>query len=548
MHSFRVHERKTMRKIVFVLGMAAVIMAGCTRGNDVKGTVSANDADFAAFDLTMQEADSLYNNMDFRLAYDLYLQLLDTKGAKADDERMLNVLNSLCMASELSGHKAEQTQWLEQLLDLARETGNAYYEAFALMSMGKRVYYEGDKEQGIQYMTEAVNRMAQTDRPDTDHLTSSMMIMLAGLYNDMNDPKGALPIDERNVALTHSGTRWTNYPNLQLIDRRMALAKMAYTLAKLGNYHRADSAYVAWQAVQYEGNHVRDYFISDYLRERGRYREAEKIYLEHIDRIRAQGDTLGEMMNNSKWGLAEIYQNMGEYKRAAELYVQVLEIQDTLKSRTAQNTAQELAAAYQTQELQQQLMEEQMHNTRQHYWLALIALLLIAATGYTMSTVRKNRIISQKNQSLAAQITEALRYKDLYREQQAEKEETKEEVSDLSTLPDDQLFRYVSDVIERERLFLNPNFGRQTIMERFHLSKERVGSMFSQSEHSKLTNYIQQLRMEYAAKMLVEQPAKSIVQIAQECGFSSHKYFTARFRQYYNMTPSEFRTAQQQTI
>lgn len=537
-----------MRKIVFVLGLAAVMMAGCTRGNDAKGTVSANDADFAAFDRTMQEADSLYNNMDFRLAYDLYLQLLDSKGAKADDERMLNVLNSLCMASELSEHKAEQTQWLEQLLDLARETGNAYYEAFALMSMGKRLYYEGDKEQGIQYMAEAVDRMAETDRPDTDHLTSSMLIMLAGLYNDMNDPIGALPIDERNVALTHTGTRWTSYPNLQLIDRRMALAKMAYTLAKLGNYHRADSAYVAWQAVQYEGNHVRDYFIVDYLRERGRYREAEKIYLNHIDRIRAQGDTLGEMMNNSKWGLAEIYQNMGEYKRAAELYVQVLEIQDTLKSRTAQNTAQELAAAYQTQELQQQLMEEQMHNTRQHYWLALIALLLIAATGYTMSTVRKNRIISQKNQSLAAQITEALKYKELYREQQTEKEEAKDAEPDLSTISDEQLFRYVSNVIERERLFMNPNFGRQTIMERFHLSKERVGNMFSQSEHSKLTNYIQQLRMEYAAKMLVEQPAKSIVQIAQECGFRSHKYFTDRFRQYYNMTPSEFRTAQQQTI
>ena len=535
-----------MRKIVFVLGLAAVMMAGCTRGNDAKSTVSANDADFAAFDRTMQEADSLYNNMDFRLAYDLYLQLLDTKGAKADDERMLNVLNSLCMASELAGHKAEQTQWLEQLLDLARETGNAYYEAFALMSMGKRVYYEGDKEQGIQYMTEAVDRMAQTDRPDTDHLTSSMLIMLAGLYNDMNDPKGALPIDERNVALTHSGTRWTNYPNLQLIDRRMALAKMAYTLAKLGNYHRADSAYVAWQAVQYEGNHVRDYFIVDYLRERGRYRDAVKIYNEHIECVRQQGDTLGEMMNTAKWGLAETYQRMGEYKKAAEMYVQVLEIQDTLKSRQAQNTAQELAVVYHTQELQQQLMEEQMHNTRQHYWLTIIALLLLAATGYTISIIRRNRIITRKNQSLAAQITEALKYKELYREQQAEKEEAKDAEPDLSTLSDEQLFRYVSDVIERERLFQNPNFGRQTIMDRFNLSKERVGSIFSQSEHSKLTNYIQQLRMEYAAKMLVDQPAKSIVQIAQECGFSSHKYFTERFRQYYNMTPSEFRTAQQQ--
>ena len=304
------------------------MMAGCTRGNDAKGTVSANDADFAAFDRTMQEADSLYNNMDFRLAYDLYLQLLDTKGAKADDERMLNVLNSLCMASELSGHKAEQTQWLEQLLDLARETGNAYYEAFALMSMGKRLYYEGDKEQGIQYMAEAVDRMAQTDRPDTDHLTSSMLIMLAGLFNDINDLPHALATDERNVALTHSGTRWTDYPNMQLIDRRTALTKMAQRLVKTGDIRRADSAYVAWQTVQYEGNHMRDYFIVDYLRERGRYREAVKIYNEHIACVRQQGDTLGEMMNTAKWGLAETYQRMGEYKKAAEMYVQVLEIQN----------------------------------------------------------------------------------------------------------------------------------------------------------------------------------------------------------------------------
>ena len=52
-------------------------------------------------------------------------------------------------------------------------------------------------------------------------------------------------------------------------------------------------------------------------------------------------------MNTAKWGLADVYQNMGCYQQAAELYEQVLEIQDTLKSRKARNTALELAAAYQ---------------------------------------------------------------------------------------------------------------------------------------------------------------------------------------------------------
>ena len=533
----------------FIL-IAVILLAGCTSCTDRSTNASANEADFAAFDRVMNEADSLYNNMDFRLAYDLYLQLLDSKGAKADSERMLNVLNSLCMASELSGHKAEQTEWLEQLLALARETGNGYYEAFALMTMGKRVFYEGNKQQGIEYMSQAVDRMAETDRPDTDHLTSSMMIMLAGLYNDMNDSQGALAIDERNVALTHSGTRWTSYPNLQLIDRRMALAKMAYTLAKMGNYRRADSAYVAWQAVQYEGNHVRDYFISDYLRERGRYREAAKIYLAHIDRIREQGDTLGEMMNNSKWGLAEIYQNMGEYKQAAELYVQVLEIQDTIKSRTAQNTAQELAAAYHANEQQLALEREQAANTRGRYILAFVLLLLAAGAVYTINLLRQRRVILQKNQSLASQINEAMSYKEKYRQEllRATRLDNGSEAPDLNALTDEELYQYIDEVTVREKLFLSPSFGRQTILDRFQLSKERVGAAFAKgSPYASLAEYVQQLRLEYAAKLLVEQPELTIVQVATACGFSSHKYFTERFRQHFAMTPSEFRQAKRET-
>ena len=116
----------------------------------------------------------------------------------------------------------------------------------------------------------AIDLMAKTDREDADHLTHSQMIILAGLYSDMNDLDNALRTDERNVRLTMEGTRWGNTPQLQLIDRRMALAKTAYCLAKMGNFQRADSVYTAWQSVQYEGDHTREYFIADYLRERGR--------------------------------------------------------------------------------------------------------------------------------------------------------------------------------------------------------------------------------------------------------------------------------------
>lgn len=117
------------------------------------------------------------------------------------------------------------------------------------------------------------------------------------------------------------------------------------------------------------------------------------------------------------------------------------------------------------------------------------------------------------------------------------------QIIDEDSLTDEQLFQHIHDVIVRERLFLDPSFGRQTIIDRFQLSKERVGAIFSKSsEHSKLSGYVQQFRLEYAAKLLIEQPEKSIVQIASDCGFSSHTYFRARFRQHFGLSPSDFRS------
>ena len=172
--------RYNMRqRLNIIILLVAAILVGCSVGD------TKNDEQVGDFNQIMHQADSLYNSMEFRTAYDLYLQLLDNKEAKADDEKMLNMLNSLCMASELAGHKAEQTKWMQQLLDLAKQTGNVYYESLGLLAMGKRIYYEGDRQQGIQYVSEALDLMAKTDREDADHLTHSQMIILAGLYSDI---------------------------------------------------------------------------------------------------------------------------------------------------------------------------------------------------------------------------------------------------------------------------------------------------------------------------------------------------------------------------
>ena len=117
-----------------------------------------------------------------------------------------------------------------------------------------------------------------------------------------------------------------------------------------------------------------------------------------------------------------------------------------------------------------------------------------------------------------------------------------DDLSDLNTLTDEQLFQHINDVIVRERLFLDSRFERQTIMDRFQLSKERVGAIFAKgSQYAKLTDYTQKLRLEYSTILLSDNPDKSISQVADESGFSSYSYYCKCFRQRFGMTPSEFR-------
>lgn len=527
--------------IRLILIWMAVLLMGCS-GDSAKNGAQQGNVVAGGYDQTMHTADSLYNSMQFREAYTLYLQLLGNKEVKADSEKRLNVLNSLCMSSESSGHKAEQTKWLQQLLDLAKQEENAYYQSLALLTMGKRLYYEGDQQQGIKYVSDAIDMAEETDLKTTDHLIHSHLIVLAGLYDGMKDYANALKIDERNLQLTMEGTRWGDAPDQQFIDRRMALAKMALVLAKMGNLQRADSVYNAWKAVQYEGNHTRDYFIVDYLRKSGRYQETIPVYNQLIQQVREHGDTLGEIMNTAKWGLAWVYKKMGNYQQATELYSQVVDIQDTLKNRKARKNAQELAAAYHAQEQELALEHEKSANTRNRLIIIIVLAVLLGVAVYTYTVVRQKRIINLKNQSLVAQISEAMKYKDLYKEEMAKRNTAPNDISDLNTLTDEQLFQYVNDVVVRERLFLDSRFDRQTIMDRFQLSKERVGAIFAKgSQYAKLTDYTQELRLEYSTMLLTNNPDKSISQVADESGFGSYSYYCKCFRQRFGMTPSEFR-------
>lgn len=161
-----------------------------------------------------------------------------------------------------------------------------------------------------------------------------------------------------------------------------------------------------------------------------------------------------------------------------------------------------------------------------------------------------------RNRILAQQITEAVKYKEKYKELSAnnaplptENLQPKTDKLQPSTLSDAGLFDYLRDLIEREQLFLDPNFERQTLINRTGLSKERIGAAFAQSKDFKrLSTLVRELRLDYAVRLMNEQPELSVEDIARSSGFSRADTFATCFRAKYGTTPTAYRQASQTRI
>ena len=138
-------------------------------------------------------------------------------------------------------------------------------------------------------------------------------------------------------------------------------------------------------------------------------------------------------------------------------------------------------------------------------------------------------------------MNEAVIYKKRYESQDTP--QVPQEDKPLDAMASDELSKHLRAVILRERLYLSAQFDRQTAIDYFHLSKERIGAAFSQgSEFPTIADFINHCRLEYAKELLAVSPDMTIDDIASASGFSTRRTFSRLFKERYSVTPTEFRS------
>ena len=317
---------------------------------------------------------------------------------------------------------------------------------------------------------------------------------------------------------------------------------------------------------------------SAYLR-LGQYGKVLPIY----DEVEARmgDDTVnGNYATNLK-GRAIIAEAMGNYRAATSYLKRYGDLKETLHKQLLESRAHEYAARYHLQE--EEMESERLKERSERIWI-----IAIAATAFAILVVLSclwlgfsRRAISRKNKVLAEQLADITRRgvppctpeNDALGVPPCTPENDALGVhggtplpepsdshaftpSDINALTDEQLFKYLSDVIRREKLFLDNNFGRKTLMERFHLTDRRIGAAFTkgsksgseaggqsdgQKDYASISDFIRELRLEYACQLLTESPDMTISDIAATSGFGSPIVFNRAFKAKYEITPTYYR-------
>ena len=103
----------------------------------------------------------------------------------------------------------------------------------------------------------------------------------------------------------------------------------------------------------------------------------------------------------------------------------------------------------------------------------------------------------------------------------------------------DELSQIINDAVN----YTSKNFATVTendIAKRFHMSYSYFSRIFKKVMGKSFTSYVNELKLEEAKRMLLT-TNKSIAQISAQVGFSGQSYFIAKFRQYTNMTPLQYK-------
>ena len=195
--------------------------------------------------------------------------------------------------------------------------------------------------------------------------------------------------------------------------------------------------------------------------------------------------------------------------------------------------AHDYAARYHAYEQQLEIQEKQAVAERSYIVSLAVALIALLAIAFAIYFFRQKRIVTEKNRALVCMINGTPPEPD-------DEPDDEPDLAEQETVPS-SLFNDIDTAIRTERLYADIGLQRQDICNRFGIRRHTLNSLLSTYAGGRsFTQYINDIRIEEAVRLLRECPQMTITAIAAEVGFTASN-LREKFKGLYGMTPGEYR-------
>ncbi len=465
-----------------------------------------------------------------------------------------NVLDLLITITRRRGDNEQWIRWSTEKVDLCRQQGDETEALRTEAEIGFSLAKLGEEERGLAKLSGVIGTLDEQRHFNEMDACIIALKRKINMLDILNQPENIIPLAQHIIEkiddyrqhrdeyadgsfrMPPSDQQFYSYCNFYTAQAYGFLAK-AY--ADMGEEDTARHYLSLFEESDYGQTFSGRMMASNTWVVLGDYDKMLAIY--DVADKRFGNDTMNHDYASMLHNRAIAAETTGDYQAAADYWHRYVSIKDNLDRKQKEGQAYHYAARYKLQEERMNTEREQA-KAKHNKSLALAGfILVILSVGFIIRLLIQRHAIDRKNRVLTEQMMEAMKYKkEISQNSKLKTPNSQLQTPNVDELDDAQIFDYLSDIIRREELFLNPNFSRQLLIDRFHINERRIGAAFSCCEG--LPDFIRDLRLEYACQMLTDNPEMSISDVATASGFSNLTVFGRDFKRKYEVTPTYFRS------
>lgn len=534
------------------------------------------------FDIARLRCLAYHNGLsDYKNALRYGLEAYNMPESRQDAEIFLSLLEVIADDYYQNGNYEESVRMCTQGLKLASDSLLRTQEANFDVSLAMNLWELGRKDETYLKLSKAADILEKEAAKDhlyktADDYVYSLGVYLQSLCSDRRYREAIAMLPRYEQAMNCLESKDDIPDGLVDMRRASAYAAFAYMLALEGDNSKADELYSKLLETDYFKAPDGGQLIVPYLLARKRYAEALSYLQDEKEYWQANADTLSYDYIDFHLKLEqEAFTGLNKTAEALRVANTIQEMSDTLRERDQSAKALELAEIYKTQKQALQLEQQSASILIRNIIIGSALVFLILAVVFIIRILRYNKTINNKNKVMVKTIDELIGYKeDLFERQEeviqlrkeldeaknktdieaqlTETVENNEESASSETLEksesqltegDKTLYIRMSHEIQSRRLYLNPDFSRKELMAEFKISANKFAVLFKEFAGCTFSQYIQNCRLDYAVKLMRENPKWNFEAIAKEAQMSNGAFYS-HFKRRFGMSPSDFRAGE----